>query len=192
MKKIGEFFKNLGQSKTKQTVSVEQPKELTRLEKLEMYRDKGEKNLSLLGIERDKLSDLIKSGRKDLKPRLAEIDKCIKRLQEEQFYFNQEINREHEIIRLRELREKADAEAEKNKEKFSDLEPLYKKRDELSVEIKQLEREQREWKVLAQRNTPKAQAKLDKINARLKELQAQLVHVECAIASEIEVLNKEE
>lgn len=192
MKKIGEFFKNLGQTKTKQTVSVEQPKELTRLEKLEMYRDKGEKNLSLLEIERDKLSDLIKSGRKDLKPRLAEIDNCIKRLQEEQFYFNQEINREHEIIRLRELREKADAEAEKNKEKFSDLEPLYKKRDELSVEIKQLEREQREWKVLVQRNTPKAQAKLDKTNERLKELQAQLVHVEGAIASEEEILNKEE
>ena len=192
MKKIGEFFKNLGQTKTKQTVLVEQPKELTRLEQLEKYRDKGEKNLSLLGIERDQLSNLIKSGRKDLKPRLAEIDNCIKKLQEEQFYFNQEINREHEIIRLRELREKADAEAEKNKEKFSDLEPLFKKRDELSVEIKQLEREQREWKVLAQRNTPKAQAKLDKTNARLKELQAQLVHVEGAIASEEEILNKEE
>ena len=142
MKMIGEFFKNLGQTKTKQTVLVEKPKELTRLEQLEKYRDKGEKNLSLLGIERDQLSNLIKSGRKDLKPRLAEIDNCIKKLQEEQFYFNQEINREHEIIRLRELREKADAEAEKNKEKFSDLEPLYKKRDELSVEIKQLEREQ--------------------------------------------------
>jgi hypothetical protein len=65
MKKIGEFFKNLGQTKTKQTVLVEQPKELTRLEQLEKYRDKGEKNLSLLEIEHDQLSDLIKSGRKE-------------------------------------------------------------------------------------------------------------------------------
>lgn len=191
--KVKDFFKNLGQGSRKagREKSIEQPKEPTRLEKLEQYRDEKRERISQLKIHCEKTEDLIKQGRKELKPQLNELVFVMKKYEEELEWYENEIAQEQSIHQLEEESKRLEEEQAKYDEILFALRQLSEKREELLGEIKELEKEQREWKVLAQKGNPKAQSKLEKINADLEQLQSQLVHIEGAIETEAERMDDE-
>ena len=174
LEKVKDFFKNFGQaSKNKEkNKKIEPPKEPTRLEQLEQYRDKEKEDLLKVKLHYDEIANLIKQGRKELKPKLSELSNVM-------------LSMSNRIKWMEEEQAKHD-------EAFSDLKQLFEKQEELMQEIEELNKEQREWKKIAQKGNPKAQSKLEKINANLEQLQSQLLHIEGAIQTETERMENKE
>ena len=193
LEKVKDFFKNFGQaSKNKEkNKKIEPPKEPTRLEKLEQYRDKEKEDLLKVKLHYDEIANLIKQGRKELKPKLSEHSNVMLSMSNRIKWMEEEIQKEKLLLQMEEKIKRLEEEQAKHDEAFSDLKQLFEKHEELVQEIEELKKEQREWKKIAQKGNPKAQSKLEKINANLEQLQSQLLHIEGAIKTETERMDNE-